>query len=199
MLLNSQVSAHLQFAFVPPCQVYGHTTNAYAIEAYSGFCALQSRPHEIWAHFFGSSLEDRLRYTPSDCFETFPFPRGWRTNPTLEAVGKTYYEYRADLMVKNNEGLTKTYNRFHDPHETDQRIACLRDLHADMDRVVLDAYGWNDIPTDCDFLLDYPIDEDEWGTRKKPYHYRWPDDIRDEVLARLLDLNAKRPPQERKT
>ena len=54
-----------------------------------------------------------------------------------------------------------------------------------MDRVVLDAYGWNDIPTDCEFLLDYEIDEEEWGKRKKPYRYRWPDDIRDEVLARL--------------
>ena len=35
----------------------------------------------------------------------------------LEAVGKEYYEFRAELMVGNNEGLTKTYNRFHDPNE----------------------------------------------------------------------------------
>jgi len=27
-----------------------------------------------------------------------------------------------------------------------------------------------------------------WGTKKKPYRYRWPDEIRDEVLARLLAL-----------
>jgi hypothetical protein len=57
---------------------------------------------------------------------------------------------------------------------------------------VLDAYGWPDIPTACEFLLDYEIDEDEWGTKKKPYRYRWPDDVRDEVLARLLELNAQR-------
>ena len=43
------------------------------------------------------------------------------------------------------------------------------------------------------FLLDYAIDEEEWGGRKKPHRYCWPDDIRDEVLARLLDLNADRP------
>ena len=49
-----------------------------------------------------------------------------------------------------------------------------------MDRAVLDAYGWTDIPTDCEFLLDYEIDEKEWGTRKKPYRYRWPDAVRDE-------------------
>ncbi|WP_334785003.1 hypothetical protein [Nostoc sp.] len=29
----------------------------------------------------------------SDCFETFPFLKNWETNPTLETLGKTYYEY----------------------------------------------------------------------------------------------------------
>ena len=67
-----------------------------------------------------------------------------------------------------------------------------------MDRTVLNAYGWTDIPTDCEFLLDYEIDEEDWGTRKKPYRYRWPDDVRDEVLARLLELNAQRSEAEQR-
>ncbi len=95
-------------------------------------------------------------------------------------------------MVRNDEGLTKTYNRFHDPDERDPEIVKLRELHAAMDRAVLDAYGWSDIPTDCEFLLDYEIDEEEWGNKKKPWRYRWPDEVRDEVLARLLELNAER-------
>jgi hypothetical protein len=33
--------------------------------------------------------------------------------------------------------------------------------------------------------------------RKKPWRYRWPDDIRDEVLARLLALNQQRAEEER--
>ena len=65
-----------------------------------------------------------------------------------------------------------------------------------MDRAVLDSYGWTDIPTDCEFLLDYEIDEEEWGNKKKPWRYRWPDDVRDEVLARLLELNAERAKEE---
>ena len=65
-----------------------------------------------------------------------------------------------------------------------------------MDRAVLHAYGWDDIPTDCEFLLDYEIDEEEWGNKKKPYRYRWPDDVRDEVLARLIALNAERAAEE---
>ena len=66
-----------------------------------------------------------------------------------------------------------------------------------MDRAVLDVYGWSDIPTDCEFLLDFEIDEEEWGNKKKPYRYRWPDEIRNEVLARLMALNAERAQEER--
>ena len=99
-------------------------------------------------------------------------------------------------MVENNEGLTKTYNRFHDPDERDPKIAQLRELHAAMDHAVLDAYGWSDIPTDSEFLLDYEIDEEEWGRKKKPWRYRWPDEVREEVLARLLELNAERAKEE---
>ena len=99
-------------------------------------------------------------------------------------------------MVRNDEGMTKTYNRFHDPYEDDADIAEVRRLHAAMDRAVLDAYGWTDIPTDCEFLLDYEIDEEFWGKKKKPYRYRWPDEVRDEVLARLLELNGSRAAEE---
>ena len=195
VLLIPQTSNVQALAFAPADQVFGHTLIVLTLAAYADFCALQSRFHQIWSAFLGPTMKDDLRYTPSDCFETFPFPRAWRTNPTLEAAGKTYYDYRAALMVKNNEGLTKTYNRFHDPNETSPEIAKLRDLHTAMDQAVLAAYGWQDIPTDCEFLLDYPIDEAEWGKKKKPYRYRWPDETRDEVLARLLELNAKRTPQ----
>ena len=195
VLTVSRIGQHAALARLDGSMVHGESLIVFPYFESAAFCGLQSRPHEIWARFFGSSLEDRLRYTPSDCFETFPSPRGWRSNAALEAAGKTYYDYRAALMVKNNEGLTKTYNRFHDPNEKAPEIAKLRDLHTAMDQAVLAAYGWQDIPTDCEFLLDYAIDEAEWGKKKKPYRYRWPDETRDEVLARLLELNAKRTPQ----
>jgi hypothetical protein len=141
-------------------------------------------------------LEDRPRYIPTDCFETFPFPEGWRENLSLGPIGQAYYELRAALMTQKVEGLTKTYNRFHDPGEEDPEILKLRELHAAMDRAVLDAYGWSDISTTCEFLLDYEIDEEEWGDKKKPWRYRWPDEVRDEVLARLLELNRQRAEEE---
>src|SRR5205823_3977704 len=152
----------------------------------------QSRAHEVWAAKRGSTLGLAPRYTPTACFDTFALPDSWETHSTLESTGNAYYEFRAALMLRNNEGLTKTCNRFHDPEERDPEILKLRDLHADMDRAVLDAYGWRDIPTGCNFLLDYEIDDEEWGNKKKPWRHRWPDEVREEVLARLLELNVQR-------
>ena len=136
-------------------------------------------------------------------------------------------------MVSNNEGLTSTYNRFHDPSETSSGLMELRNLHGEMDRAVLAAYGWSDVPTTCGFGLDYLDTEEDaqlpdevqeridsgelffWdagdaldfqgqlqaygaitGRRKLPWRYRWPDSVRDDVLARLLALNAERYAEE---
>lgn len=196
VLALSQVSTHLALAFLGTGMVYSQKLVVFALDTLSSFGALQARVHEVWARFFSSTLGDALNYSPSDCFETFPFPRDWHSNSELEESGKAYYEFRADLMVRNNEGLTRTYNRFHDPEEGHSGIVELRELHRAMDRAVLKAYDWADIPTECDFLLDYEIDEEEWGTKKRPYRYRWPDEVRDEVLARLLELNKQRAEEE---
>ena len=222
VLFHANVSPHLAFAFLPSNMVYAAPHNVFTLSEFSHFVPLQSRIHEIWARFFGSSMKDDLRYTPSDCFETFPFPENWETDETLESIGKTYYEFRAALMVQNNQGLTATYNRFHDPEEIDPDILKLRELHSAMDRAVLNAYGWPDIDTTCEFRLDYE-DEDPlspnpsptsgegnrnllppsppvreglgmrgMSKRKKPWRYRWPEATHDEVLARLLILNQQR-------
>ena len=202
VLVCSLHSEYLSFAFLPANSVFSHALAVFANESFTNFGLIQSRIHEVWARFFGSSLETRFRYTPSDCFETFPFPKNWETDSTLETISKQYYEFRAELMVRNNEGLTQTYNRFHDPNEFHPNILKLRQLHDEMDRAVLAAYGWNDIQPQCEFLLDYEDeeeDEDETTTkrqRKKPYRYCWNEATHDEVLARLLDLNQKRYEEE---
>ena len=57
--------------------------------------------------------------------------------------------------------------------------------------------GGEDIPTDCDFIPEHADDNDPSGRRKRRYRYRWPDSVRDEVLARLMELNAVRADEER--
>ncbi|MGK4002222.1 DNA methyltransferase [Sorangium sp. So ce1036] len=202
VLAVARTSKNLGFALLPSSIVFSENIVVIAYGA-QAFPLVQSRTHEAWVRFTSSTLEDRQGYRSSDCFETFPFPEGWESNPALEATGKAYHEFRAALMVKNNEGMTKTYNRFHDPDERSPEILKLRALHAEMDRAVLDAYGWQDVPTACEFLLDHDDgdeDDDEGGKKRKrkPYRYRWPDEVRDEVLARLIELNRARAEDERR-
>jgi hypothetical protein len=208
VLVHAFTAPHLAFAFVSPEVTVAAPHVVLAIEHFSAFAVLQSRVHETWVRFFASTLEDRLRYTSSDCFDTFPFPKAPNETHEFEAVGASYYTYRANLMVSINEGLTQTYNRFHSPDEHDTRILELRRLHGEMDVAALRAYGWNDLADQaaqsdfCQFLLDYEEENDTGSDssitshKKKPWRYRWPDDFRDEVLARLLELNEQRHKEE---
>jgi hypothetical protein len=197
ILVCSQTSKRRAFAFIPGKWVFDQKVIGFANDRDGFFAVMQSRVHELWSDFFGSTLEDRPVYTPPSCFEAFAFPQDWDADTRLERLGKTYYELRAALMAGNNEGLTETYNRFHDPDESDPDILRLRNLHTAIDRALLDAYGWTDIEPTCEFLLDYEEDDDEAESsggrrKKKPWRFRWSDDVRDEVLARLLVLNAQR-------
>ena len=196
ILVQCRISPHLGFVFLEPGSVFDISLNVFCLDQMGSYTILQSRLHETWARFFGSSMKDDLRYTPSDCFETFPFPSDWETDSSLEKAGHTYYEFRAALMIENDQGLTATFNRFNKRDEQDPKILKLRELHTAMDRAVLDAYGWTDISTECEFIPDFTEEDDDGNIIEKNIRYRWPDEVRDEVLARLLVLNAERYQEE---
>lgn len=127
------------------------------------------------ARFFVAETKDEFHYTPSDCFETFPLPPGWRTDATLEDIGRRHYVYRAELIKRTQKGLTKTYNRYHERLEKHPEIVELRRLHEEMDRAVLHACGWVDVDTTCDFFPDWPPPPEGSDERQPPYRFRWPD------------------------
>ncbi len=207
-LAHPFTTSHLAFTFLPSTTLIAAPHIAILLDSDAAFGLLQSRVHEVWTRFFSSTLKDDLRYSFSDCFDNFPFPEFWHSNSGLITAGRNYYDHRLAVTVQENEGLTKTYNRFHDPHEKSSEIAHLRELHAAMDRAVLEAYGWDDLAetATCEFLLDYEEDDDDTvsssgggakkSKKKKPWRLRWPDDFRDEVLARLLELNEQRHKEE---
>lgn len=224
VLMVGRNADRMGFTFLPTGMVYSDQAVIFPLRTFACYACCQGRAHEEWVRFFASSMKDDLRYSPTDAFETFPFPTsvletggrekhsaygdldaGMRDSlVALEKCGSEYFDYRRDLLISRDEGLTKTYNRFHDPHETSPDIKNLRDLHDEMDRAVLRAYGWHDLAekATCEFLLDYEEEEDDDPTakkskRKKPWRYRWPDDFRDEVLARLLELNEHRAEEEK--
>jgi hypothetical protein len=199
LAINCGATPHMSFCFLSSNHVFANTLAIVSLDSSGAFAVLQSRIHEIWARFMASSMKDDLRYTPSDCFEPFPFPQGFESNSVLGQVGSTYNDIRSQLMQHENKGLTTIYNWFHDRDCDEAGILGLRELHDTVDRKVLDAYGWSDIQPKCEFIPEFEDEdeEDENGRqRKKKYRYRWPDEVRDDVLARLLELNRRRAVEE---
>ena len=189
VLVIARVGQQLAFAFLPSGSVFSEQLVVFSLQGYSSFAALQCRLHELWVRFFGSSLGDGLRYTSSDCFETFPLPNEYESNSKLETAGRAYFDYRTALMIARDEGMTKTYNRFHDANERAPDIIRLRELHAEMDRTVLSAYGWHDLMERAEPRFLNETIEDDFAYQGRLF---WPSDFRDEVLARLLRLNSER-------
>jgi hypothetical protein len=134
-----------------------------------------------------------MMYAPSDCFETFPFPSSF---DGLDAIGERYHEHRRQVMLARQEGLTKTYNRFHDPKETSDDIQTLRDLHVEMDRAVLDAYRQS--PGEAHIWEGFGPDDLEHGFHetKQGLRFTVSEHARRELLDRLLELNHKRYAEE---
>jgi N-6 DNA Methylase len=181
------------FTYLPSGIVYDQTLIVFADQSVATWAVLSSGLHEVWTREFGSSLKDDSRYNVAECFDNFPCPESI-TVPCLAEPAQAYYDHRAAGMVARNEGLTKTYNRFHDPAERSPDIKRMRELHHAMDVAVLRAYGWDD-------LADTAAPEFLTATTEPDHRYEdrlfWPAPFRDEVLARLLALNAERSAQER--
>ncbi|MCX5962357.1 MAG: N-6 DNA methylase [Cyanobacteria bacterium] len=100
---------------------------------------LTSNVHRIWVDSQCSTLEDRTRYTPNTCFETFPFPQ----TPALKLItdirntAQELHAYRSTQMESKQWGITKLYNQyFHEPKSQ------LFKLHAQLDKLVLQAYSF---------------------------------------------------------
>jgi hypothetical protein len=202
VLAISQVTTHVNFAWMATTLIPSHALNIVVLDYDAAFATLNSRIHVLWALTFQSSMEDRSRYTPSTCFENFPFPSSYESNAALNDVGERFNSLRAHIMKTRWEGLTKTYNRFHDPAERSDDIAQLRALHAEMDQGVLDAYDWGDLQPVADFYTDEgrrhtELDDDERAElRKRDVRLRWSPEMEAEVLARLLKLHAERYAEE---
>ena len=144
-LATCRHTTHLIFSFQPPNRVFAESLIVFPLQTYAHFALLQSRVHELWARLLSSSLGMALRYVPSDCFDTFPFPESL---DALEEPGRVFYEARAAYMVETQQGLTQTYNLITDPSCTDLGVQHLRDLDRMMNEAVLAVYGWEDLTLD---------------------------------------------------
>jgi hypothetical protein len=123
---------------------------------------LSSKIHSLWALIAGGTLEDRPRYTKSRCFDPFPFPDATAmAKRQIGALAEELDSTRKQVLAENPDlTLTMLYNALEasragvplSPKEhgiqSRGRILILRDLHDQVDKAVLRAYGWPDDLTD---------------------------------------------------
>jgi len=189
VLVRSRVSEFHMLARVPTSYVYSDAVVVFAFEDDYSFGLLQSAIHECWLRRNASTMRTDIRYTPTDCFETFPFPQ--QVEPAAQAwverVSKELGELRRQVMMALNLGLTKTYHLFHDPSYHEHALTQLRQLHAEMDCAILACYRWNDIDPEHGFHTN------ERGQTR----FTVSPEARREILRRLLDLNLRVAESER--
>jgi hypothetical protein len=160
-------------------KVLGHSIVVFAYDDYFHFGVLSSHIHQRWVLRHASWMKTDPRYIPSDVFETYAQPA---YSAAIEEAAEALDIHRSKLMVNANEGLTSTYNRYHNPAEKSQQIESLRKLHVSLDIAVRDAYGWSDLD------LDHGFHE----VPSQGIRFTFPPKVTEELLERLLELNKER-------
>nr|WP_206072190.1 type IIL restriction-modification enzyme MmeI [Antrihabitans stalactiti] len=125
----------------PTGQVFSHMLVVFATDDTAMLAILSSSVHFLWVESRGSTLETRIRYIPTDVFQTFAMPA---LTDEMRDLGSYLDTFRADVLLARGSGLTKTYNLVFDPTCTDADIKELRAIHRAIDEAIVRAYGWAD-------------------------------------------------------
>jgi type II restriction/modification system DNA methylase subunit YeeA len=136
-IATPQVARHRVFAWLPVEVLPDHKLIVFARDDDYFFGVLHSRVHELWSLrtcSWQGAGNDPV-YTPTTCFETFPFPEPDEAQrEAIAKAAKALHETRQSALDANPKlTLTALYN---------QRPTWLANLHADLDAAVLAAYGW---------------------------------------------------------
>jgi hypothetical protein len=209
IILTPETSKHRVFAFVDLPFCPDHKLYAVCTELPYVLGILSSSLHSGWALRAGGTLEDRPTWTNTTCFATYPFPdatpdqracirdlaeqldahrkRQQAAHPGLTLTGM----YNVLEKLKAGEALTGKEKTLHEQG----LVSVLRQLHADLDLAVLDAYGWSDLAP----LMRVVNGDAPPGSANTPASR---DDCRraldDALLERLVALNAVRAAEERR-
>ncbi len=127
------------FTWCEPEWCPSNAVNVFAFDDDYHLGVLSSTAHTAWAWARSSTLETRLRYTPTTAFATFPWPDP--VDDDLRAVvrdaAKELVQLRLQHCAEGGFGLTRLYNVMDEGGYRD-----LADCHLRLDRAVAACYGW---------------------------------------------------------
>lgn len=170
-------------------QIFSDGIGVFTLFDHAHYAMLNSAIHAVWAWKHSSSLETRMRYTPTDCFETFPFPLLERATD-LEALGIALETARRRAFEAFDVGLTDLYNLYHDPTKREAELEELRRVHLSVDECFVRALGFDDLDLGYGFhSVDYLPETDR-------LRFGVSEPARLEILRRLAALNRQRYQEE---
>lgn len=193
VIATPEVAKHRVFVWVPRPVAPDKNLMITTRDDDTAFGVLHSRFHEAWALRMGTSLEDRPRYTPTSCFETFPFPEG--LTPDIPADNYAD-DHRAQRIACAARALVEARDRWINPPEWivrvpevvpgyPDRILAKPGRETDLKKRTLTNL-YNARPAWLDDLhrdLDTAV--------AAAYGWEWPLQD-DEILKRLFELNQER-------
>ncbi|MCG5078688.1 Eco57I restriction-modification methylase domain-containing protein [Paraburkholderia tagetis] len=183
VIVTSLVQNFVKFAVVENDSVFAHKLAVFPMN-WSSFGILSSTVHQIWARKTSSTMRVDLNYSPTDTFETMPFPDSLPS--TFAVLCRTFNERRVRMMSELGVGLTRLYNLFNSADCAHDEIVALRSLHTEIDNALLAAYGWQDIDL-CHGFHSVPYLPENDRVR-----FTICEESRLEVLRRLARLNRQR-------
>lgn len=139
-LARSRVSQYHNFAWIRTDIVMSEQVVIIATDRDAMFAAVQSMWHQVWTEKNASSMRTDTRYTPSDCFETFPLPK---LTEAMDASGNALDEARRAAMQARNIGLTDVARLMHNPNCQAPDIIGLREAVIANDLSVTESYRWS--------------------------------------------------------
>jgi type I restriction-modification system DNA methylase subunit len=136
----SRVSKRQIFEFVSSKINPNDALMVFPFEDYYSFGIINSNLHWIWYKEKCSTLGEQYRYTSESVWDTFPWPQ------KLTEVQVTRVAALAQkLHVERNRMLQKSQLSLRDLYKTieEQGNNPLQDLHEQLDKVVIEAYGFD--------------------------------------------------------
>lgn len=127
------------FAWAESWTCPSNLTNVFALDDDYSMGVLSSFAHGAWALARSSTLEDRLRYTPTSVFATFPWPDpvADEQREAVAEASRRMIARRQAICAAEKMGLTRLYNLVDEGAYTD-----LKELHRALDEAVAACYGW---------------------------------------------------------
>lgn len=140
VMVNARVTRHFTPSFCTFEPVFHEKVVVLVLDTYAELALMNSSLVQAWVWNFSSTMKRDLNFSPSDCFETLPFPL---TLPEqLESLGVELSRQRAACMTTRNVGLTEFNNAVHDPSEQSAEIRKFRECIRQIDELVVAAFGW---------------------------------------------------------